>query len=67
MNNLTLGILTLAALLPFSAMRKLQLPGRAKGQARARLPQPPEVSADLAQLMWGVFFPNSNVIFFAQE
>jgi hypothetical protein len=27
----------------------------------------PEVSADLRQLMRGILFPNSNVIFFAQE
>ncbi len=27
----------------------------------------PEVAADLRQLMRGILFPNSNVIFFAQE
>lgn len=39
-------------------------PGAAKAPAAA---PKPEVVSDLRQLMRGVLFPNSNVIFFAQE
>jgi hypothetical protein len=41
-----------------------QAPGRATGRGGAAGPQP---AATLAQLMKGILFPNSNVIFFAQS
>jgi hypothetical protein len=41
-----------------------QAPGRATGRGGAAAPQP---EASLAQLMKGILFPNSNVIFFAQS
>ncbi len=47
-----------------------QSPGPARSNA-AKAPKSaamkPEVVADLRQLMRGILFPNSNVIFFAQE
>jgi hypothetical protein len=43
-------------------------PGGAKAtKAPSAAAMKPEVAADLRQLMRGVLFPNSNVIFFAQE
>lgn len=42
-----------------------QPPKKAKAPAAAVLR--PDVTADLRQLMRGILFPNSNVIFFAQE
>jgi hypothetical protein len=39
----------------------------AKSPSTSTAAMKPEVAADLRQLMRGVLFPNSNVIFFAQE
>ena len=41
--------------------------GSKTAKAPATPAMKPEVSADLRQLMRGILFPNSNVIFFAQE
>jgi hypothetical protein len=45
-------------------------PTAAAGSKAAKAPAAaikPEVAADLRQLMRGILFPNSNVVFFAQE
>src|ERR1700722_17835933 len=39
----------------------------AKAPSTSAAAMKPEVAADLRQLMRGILFPNSNVIFFAQE
>ena len=56
------NILTLAGLC--DAQAPAASPAKAKPSTGA---QPPKVYANLAQLMRGVLFPNSNVIFFAQN
>jgi hypothetical protein len=43
------------------------VPAGAKSKAPSATALKPEVAADLRQLMRGILFPNSNVIFFAQE
>jgi hypothetical protein len=44
-----------------------QTPKTGAAKAPAAAAMKPEVVADLRQLMRGILFPNSNVIFFAQE
>lgn len=64
MSRIRIALLSLA----LSALCQAQTaakPGAAKAPAAGALK--PDVTADLRQLMRGILFPNSNVIFFAQE
>lgn len=55
----------------FYGLVKAQVPGRGtalpRAQARTNTAAAPQVRGNLAQVMRGVMFPNSNVIFFAQS
>ena len=57
----------LLSLTLFGVCQAQQPAGPKAAQAPAGAGVKPEVAADLRQLMRGILFPNSNVIFFAQE
>ena len=59
-----MGALALVGLC--DAQAPAQAPAKA-AKAPSAAAMKPEVAADLRQLMRGILFPNSNVIFFAQE
>jgi hypothetical protein len=60
--------LTWAGTLALAGLCDAQAPAAAPAKAKPTTGgQAPQVSANLAQLMRGILFPNSNVIFFAQE
>lgn len=65
MRKVLFGLLVVTGLSTFFVERsEAQAPTRAPGRGGAPTQQ---VEANLAQLMKGILFPNSNVIFFAQS
>ena len=63
-----IGIALLSLTILGVCQAQSQAPGGSKApKASAAAAMKPEVVADLRQLMRGILFPNSNVIFFAQE
>jgi hypothetical protein len=60
--------LTWAGTLALAGVCDAQVPAAAPAKAKpSTRAQAPQVSANLVQLMRGILFPNSNVIFFAQN